>query len=105
MKSLILIALLYLVFTQNISNINDEDTYGCIIPEGEFKCCWRNNNGCCQPPSPEQICTMVFTDCCKTKVYEGKNGTYNYEYSHLNSSPINLRLYFSFTLLFILLLV
>ena len=82
MKSLLLFfALISLVFSQKIIK-KDESTHGCIIPEGEHKCCWVNNDGCCKPPEPNQGCTMAITTCCKMRVYDEETGTYKYEYSH-----------------------
>ena len=82
MKSLLLFALLSLVFTQKINIKTNEETHGCTIPEGQHKCCWVNRDGCCKPPTAGQGCTMAITTCCKMKVYDEETGTYKYEYSH-----------------------
>ena len=103
MKTLLLLFSLFsLVFNQENSTNNQDETYGCIIPERKSKCCWRNSNGCCSPPLPERMCSMAFTDCCKTKVYDEENGTYKYEFS---LSSIILEFNFSLIFLFILLLI
>ena len=102
MKILLLFYLFSLVLNQENSTNNQDDTHGCIIPEGKSKCCWRNSNGCCSPPSPGRICTMAFTNCCKTKVYDEESGTYEYKYS---LSSIIIEFNFSLTFLFILLLI
>ena len=85
MKSFLLLALFSLVFTQVIKDFPDieidESTHGCVIPEGEHKCCWVNRNGCCKP-GINQICTQAITNCCKMRVYDEETGTYKYEYSH-----------------------
>ena len=85
MKSLLLLALFTLVFTQVLKEGPDveidESTHGCVIPEGEHKCCWVNRNGCCKP-GINQICTQAITNCCKMRVYDEETGTYKYEYGH-----------------------
>ena len=79
MKSILFFfALIALAFAQIE---NSEDNHGCILLEGQEKCCWVNNNGCCKP-GIKQICTMAITTCCKTKVYDEATGTYKYEYNH-----------------------
>ena len=85
-RFLLLFALLSLVFTQikfpDDQEIKiDESSHGCVIPEGQHKCCWVNNNGCCAPGF-NQICTQAITTCCKMRVYDEETGTYKYEYSH-----------------------
>ena len=82
MKSLLILLISLFVFTisQNL-RASDEDIHGCIIPEGDKKCCWRNRNGCCAPASPRQICTQAFKTCCKTKYYDEETKTYKYKYN------------------------
>ena len=81
-RFLLLFALLSLVFTQTLKEEElDESTHGCVIPEGQHKCCWVNNNGCCAPGF-NQICTQAITTCCKMRVYDEETGTYKYEYGH-----------------------
>ena len=61
---------------------DDDETRGCLIQKEEIYCCWENNNGCCAPPEPEQICTQAFTECCKIKTYDEESNTYKYKYVH-----------------------
>ena len=80
MKSfLFFLTILALAFAQIEIDLSDE-THGCIIPEGEKQCCWRNRNGCCKP-GINQICTQAIKTCCKKKVYDEETGEYKYEYS------------------------
>ena len=82
MKSFIfLLSILALAFSQIIVDLNSDATRGCTIPEKEGKCCWMNNNGCCKPPAPNQMCTQAFRKCCKTKTYNEATGTYTYTYN------------------------
>ena len=84
MKAIIyLLVILALVFSKTI-DINDttlDETRGCTIKEKEGRCCWLNNNGCCQPPKPGQMCTMALKTCCKTKTYDKETDTYTYTYN------------------------
>ena len=74
-----LLSLLSLVFSQN-NNPTVNELHGCIIKEQEGECCWMNNNGCCQPYTPGQICTQAFRKCCKIKKYDEETQTYTYTY-------------------------
>ena len=80
MKSLLLFAL-FSLFTQQLVHKVEEEVYGCKIPEGQHKCCWVNNDGCCKPPTQGQGCTAAITNCCKMRVYDEETDTYKYEYS------------------------
>ena len=60
---------------------NANEARGCRIKSKEGKCCWQNNNGCCQPPKPNQMCTMAITYCCKTKKYNESLTNINTSYS------------------------
>ena len=81
MKAIIfLLAILTLVYSQ-IENSSIDEIRGCVINEKEGKCCWRNNNGCCEPPKKGQMCTMAFRTCCKTKTYDETTGTFKYTYN------------------------
>ena len=82
MKSFILLFLSIFALV-SLTSIVDEETYGCKIPksgEGKDQCCWVNGNGCCKPPQPNQLCTMVITTCCKKRVIDD-NGRVTYVYS------------------------
>ena len=60
---------------------NANEARGCRIKEKEGKCCWLNNNGCCAPIKPGQMCTMALTNCCKIKTYDEETNTYKYTYT------------------------
>ena len=75
---LLFFALLSLVITQTI---NENELRGCQIKEKEGRCCWLNRNGCCRPPKPNQMCTMAFKYCCKTKTFNEETQQYVYSYN------------------------
>ena len=77
--SLILLIFFLISFVTSYSR-NANEARGCRIVEKEGKCCWENNNGCCAPPKPDQICTMGITKCCKIKTYDEETNTYKYSY-------------------------
>ena len=61
---------------------DNEDIYGCVVPEREFQCCWVHINNCCAPnQNHNDHCSHDFgrAVCCKHKLSSrnGKN-TYNY---------------------------
>ena len=61
---------------------NEDETRGCVISQKEGICCWRHHNWCCAPPQQGDLCTQVFTNCCKKKTYDEETNTYKYEYGH-----------------------
>ena len=82
------IFILLLILLNAIANCyfaNADEARGCRIKQREGKCCWENNNGCCAPPKPDQICTMAITTCCKTKTYDEETNNYKYTYEQNNS--------------------
>ena len=88
MKYLILLITLIIsifataLFVLKSSQKSEDESHGCIIKEGEDKCCWENNNGCCEPITTNNIaCIQVITNCCKTKYYDEETKTYKYQYS------------------------
>ena len=62
--------------------MSEDESHGCIIKEGEDKCCWTNSNSCSFPINGQLIaCPEVITYCCKTKYFDEEIRTYKYEYS------------------------
>ena len=74
--------LLFLILLSNVTSysLNTNEARGCRIKEREGKCCWMNNNGCCAPPKPGQVCTMAVKECCKIKKYDEDTDSYLYTY-------------------------
>ena len=73
---------LFVLKSSQKSKKSEDDSHGCIIKEGEDKCCQENSNGCCFPiTDPNIVCTDAITQCCKTKYYDEETQTYKYEYS------------------------
>lgn len=73
--------LLFVLISFVISySANANEARGCRIEEKEGRCCWTNNNGCCAPPKPGQMCTMALRNCCKIKKYDEETKTYTYTY-------------------------
>ena len=66
--------------TPTIPNLDpdNEDEFGCVIPEGADKCCWVHPQTCCNPRK-QRGCPIYRTTCCKMKngIENGKN-TYIY---------------------------
>ena len=81
MKAYLLLLFMMISFVYSFS-ANANEARGCRIKSKEGRCCWQNNNGCCEPPKPDQMCTMALTYCCKTKKYNEETNTYTYTYEH-----------------------
>ena len=79
MKINILLLIILVAFVTSFA-ANANEARGCRIKEREGKCCWQNNNGCCAPPKPDQVCTEAITECCKIKTYDEETNTYTYKY-------------------------
>ena len=72
---------LFVLKSSQKSKVSEDESHGCIIKEGEDKCCWENSNGCCQPKTNLlTTCPAAFTNCCKTKYYDEETKAYKYKY-------------------------
>ena len=81
MKSFLLLIFLFAYIVSENLRSSEDEFHGCIIPEGEKKCCWRNRNGCCAPVPPGTMCTQALKTCCKTKYYDEETKSYKYKYN------------------------
>ena len=89
MKSFIfLLTLIALISSANIPkskfppftnlNENNEDEYGCVVPEGARECCWIHPRTCCNPHQQDN-CSNLRTKCYKFK-FTTKDGNNIYVY-------------------------
>ena len=82
---LILLCLLTLAFSEYVETVFEYSEfykeYGCSL-SSSTKCCWKKLDDCCEPPSGPRTCKNKMTLCCKKKVYDMGEGSYDIVFFH-----------------------